>query len=144
MIMGNLPCYPTSVKTRLTLGWITSLRSAMTGSKKDFAYTLTAVMARLEGPWPSGLFSATTHRRNRYDVEEMGLRRKFPSSFLISLLWLLIITNLKNQARHPIQPFLGLFPFRHDMVHQPVKPLAVVVLGNMAKLIQEHVIDACS
>lgn len=47
-----------------------------------------------------------------------------------------------NHRSHPIQPLLGLFPLRHNLSHKPVKPLAVVMLGDVTELVQNDVIYA--
>lgn len=42
---------------------------------------------------------------------------------------------------HPIQTLFGLLPVRHYLPHEPVEAFAVVMLGQMAELMQDNVID---
>ena len=49
---------------------------------------------------------------------------------------------VQQGSRHTIQPLFGLFPFRHYLLHKPVKALAVIVFGDVAKLMQDHIVDA--
>lgn len=44
--------------------------------------------------------------------------------------------------RRPIQPGFRLLPPRHHLPHQPVEALAMVVLGDVAKLVQDHIVNA--
>jgi len=51
-------------------------------------------------------------------------------------------SSRQQAVSHAIQPPFGLFPTRHHLAHQPIKVLAVVVLGNMAELVPDDVINA--
>ena len=45
---------------------------------------------------------------------------------------------------HPVEQLFGLLPGRHHLTEQAPESLAVVVLGKVAKLVEDDVINALS